>query len=879
LQSLQEMKSYVTQEIPPTPSMLESGQNAFGDFYKRLPSNQEIRDAAWRWSHGDVSSSTVESSFSFDPLEADSDGPSLLPLQDPPLSHESPSLLDDISSFKHSLLSFFSSLSLPPYRPSMHSTQEFLRYNIQYSQTLLRIATDWAMDAPIWIRLSLLAVAFLIMWTILRRMWRVISSRNIFQRLRGGTAASGAGGRRRRNSKVLYAGGKSFTFQASGAILEEAPAARNRKNSFGRGVEILRSGGRGRFGTFDFFGMNDPPARRRDQSTDSYGDLLDNGTFHDSGGNRSRHNSRGGPGPVSVLGANGGTGNFRKERLGSMDVYLTEGAFVPSNNRKNTDMTPLSNGGLPGEPFLSSSAIIDDNGGERLLYDEFGIVTLSHRVVYYGPLRLAFESATYAPPTSWAEASRRIVPADIMTKLERRLRLDVLAGKLRISTPTSAGQRDAELALDKISMYVQRPLEGGVISLYVKGAPKEEWMEHTFKTAHAAAQFQLDLLAYQTLGKTVRHVFEALNMVHQGSLAYDGREYVLHDDHRVSDDEKDDCQKKSPKSVNVTRCVAWDDAMRAMSSIPTVRIALERLWLSHRRPSDISSAFQKKQKKEKGDEVNLGAASAAKDGSDVDIITEEYAKKRLLLGPLDFFRLFVPTLPEIAIPEGESNRGRMEQLLCWRKRVARAAVLVRAYSRARRVVNLGWHLHSPKSGEPSDDSIVKRLAYDGNEDNNVRDSAAKNEIYEASVSRDVLCYVRPFDFLSEDKDHRDDLVLSPYQAYSHVGSQYFKMTSEVIGAVRDPVEMFPSLRNIIAENPDLDFLVIGVRLQNKGAMKFDLYVRSLAKSIDPQFDCVVSAYKERLCFEAVSISRSISFYRWTVLRVDGGILGIGSYTS
>jgi hypothetical protein len=289
--------------------------------------------------------------------------------------------------------------------------------------------------------------------------------------------------------------------------------------------------------------------------------------------------------------------------------------------------------------------------------------------------------------------------------------------------------------------------------------------------------------------------------------------------------------------------VAWDDAMRAMSSIPTVRIALERLWLSHRHPSDISSSSAFARKQNKGKSCQEDAGVKEKVTSDCTILKEEYSGKRLLLGPLDFFRLFVPALPDTAIPEGKSNRGRMEQLLSWRKRVARAAVLVRAYTRARRVVNLGWKLPLHKPGESLDDYVTQRLAYDGNEDNNFRDTSAKNEIYEASVSRDVLCYVRPFDFL---KDVRpDNLVLSPYQAYSHVGSHYFKMTYETTKAgrqlhsSRDPVEMFPSLQRIIVENPDVDFLILGLSLENT-VMKIDLFVRSMAKSIDPHFDRVVS---------------------------------------
>jgi hypothetical protein len=708
----------------------------------------------------------------------------------------------------------------------------------------------------------------------------------------------------------------------------------------GNNTTTNNNNGRGRFGTFDFFGMNQTHTttnRQRNQSTDSFIDLFDNNNnshrhstsslFHDpivpttttttitTTGRRRGSYSQGGPVVTTatttavIAAGTGGGGTFRKERLGSMDVFATQ-------YRKNTDTTTTRSHNGEGfmvgptttntttafttaaEPYLLSPAIIDDeDGGERYLYDEFGIVTLSHRVEYYGPFHIALESATYTPPTSWAEASRRIIPTDIMTKLERRIQLYILTGKLTISTPSSVLSTSASSSvspnnlqwnLDQISLYVHRPLEGGVISLYVKDTPKEKWMEHTFQSAHCAAQFQLDLLAYQILGRTIKHIFEALNMIHQGSIAYDGPELVLHDDHREGNNqgrgvivggEEDGPTSKPVKSINATRCVAWDDAMRAMSSIPTVRIALERLWLSHRHPSDIASSpttttttassvgGRKLKKTKHSPEVHPNAPPIKETETsvlDCSILTEEYVGKRLLLGPLDFFRLFVPALPDTAIPEGESNRGRMEQLLSWRKRVARAAVLARAYTRARRVVNLGWKLSpwyklgesSSSSSSSSDDLLTQRLAYDGNEDNNFRDTTAKNEIYEASVSRDVLCYVRPFDFMRDVRP--DNLVLSPYQAYSHVGTHYFKISglSEMakVGDGRrhlvpshDPVAMFPSLQRMMVENPQLDFLVLGLTLQNQTVMKYDLFVRSLAKSIDPQFDRVVSILTDNLC--------------------------------
>lgn len=272
--------------------------------------------------------------------------------------------------------------------------------------------------------------------------------------------------------------------------------------------------------------------------------------------------------------------------------------------------------------------------------------------------------------------------------------------------------------------------------------------------------------------------------------------------------------------------------------VPTIRIALERLWLSHRRPSD--------------DSKGKSSLEIERDGG---LITEEYANRLVLLGPADFFRLFVPVLPDSAIPQTGSNRLRMEQLLSWRKRAARATVLVRAYVNSRQVVNLGWDLFQNEN-PPEQGHLQKRLSYDDNEDNMRRDSNpnSKNEYYEASVSRDVLCHVRPFDFFSimkakggMDAPEQSSLVLSPYQAYTLVGMHIFKSPEDTeessdyqpLDLFRDPVDTLPSLNKLISENPDLDFVVLSF-FNSENTVCVACYVRSLAKGIDPKFDNVVS---------------------------------------
>jgi hypothetical protein len=448
-------------------------------------------------------------------------------------------------------------------------------------------------------------------------------------------------------------------------------------------------------------------------------------------------------------------------------------------------------------------------------------------------------------------------------RLKRKILLDVSEASVVVQEPASDGRWDYQLATKGVSLHIVPPAAGGVMNLFVKGSPKESWKEFTFDSSQTAAQFQLDLLAYQVLGQTLRNMFEVLCIVHQGSIASNGQEFVLHQSRIVEEKE----EKEDSDSPNHNGgCVAWDDAMRALSSIPTIRIALERLWLSHRRPARVEFDSKNKPKTIPEGEINESG-----------YIKDDYLQKRVLLGPVDFFRLFVPALPETAMPQSESNVLRMEQLLSWRKRAARAAVLVRAYADSRRIVNQGWDLHQELVED--DGAITKRLSYDDNEDNNRRDSKAKHEYYEASVSRDVLCHVRPFDFFSKEETPSGNgpersLVLSPYQAYSLVGMHVFKLpegrrsSEHPLNMERDPVDIFPSLEEMISGHPDLDFFVMSSFNKSRRRLFVLCYVRSLPKGIDPQFDNVVRR-SPAIALGEVGIDLLIflflNFFRWNAI--------------
>jgi hypothetical protein len=234
-------------------------------------------------------------------------------------------------------------------------------------------------------------------------------------------------------------------------------------------------------------------------------------------------------------------------------------------------------------------------------------------------------------------------------------------------------------------------------------------------------------------------------------------------------------------------------------------------------------------------------------GADAFLTPEYSNNERLILGPVDFFRLFVPKLPETSIPEAESSRKRMENMLHRRKRVARASVLVQAYARARTLANRGWQLG--KNTRFPDNYLKRRLAFDENADNKLHDAKAKNEYYEATVSRDVICHVRGAEHLKSYswwKPGRDEgpASVSLYQGYTLVGMHAFHWPNNdeslSLHYTKDPLRCIPSLRELIESNPDLDFFVNAFFPEAQHSAIIQVYVRSLPKGIDPKFDTVVS---------------------------------------
>ena len=454
-----------------------------------------------------------------------------------------------------------------------------------------------------------------------------------------------------------------------------------------------------------------------------------------------------------------------RARSGSFDALLARSNFL--RDRSGTTEDPLD-------------VAINQHDDTPLVFGGAGVPSISYE--------------TWTPPMQWSEASRMLLPINSKPEKQRKVTLNFEDGTL---TRDGVGGKQQTFAMTDLSLYVKPPTTGGIIKIYVKGAPKEEWMEHTFKSAHQAAQFQHDLINYQVVGESIMNMYGSLELIQKGSLAHDGKECVLHDDTADS--------KKS--------AVAWDDAMRCFSGIIPLRHALETVQVQ----STINNGD-----KEEGEETALA---------------EDYVNNRLLLGHFDFFRLFVPTVEAAALPLSESSPARVNELLERRKRVARAAVMVQSYVRARAVANKGWKL----SKDLPEGSFTKRLAYDQDIDNIQRDSTAKNEYYEGTVSRDIVCEVHSVKHLQKPGSS----VMSQYQAFSLVGSHVFKLPTQgeqhALSHRKDPVLSLPTLQKLVEAHPELDFFICAFFPAGLGVAIVHAFVRSLPKGVDASFDTIVSS--------------------------------------
>ena len=554
--------------------------------------------------------------------------------------------------------------------------------------------------------------------------------------------------------------------------------------------------------------------------------------------------------------------------------------------------------------------------------DLLGATSRRQRRCYYGPHVTCMRYRCMTPPPTWAQASRNLLMKDTDWKLHRSIELHLLPlfrsdneiltesavknyatcvirnvqrREDGSSSHISRAKNKVELLqpVSNVSVHAKVPCEGGVLELHSTGSgrngvapPQDEQetiTEYTFTTAADAAQFQLDLLVLRFLGPPIFHMYEALAVCHQGSKAHSPHEPLLHHGTKTP-------QQESSAVAPGCGGIAWDDLMRCLSdSFPTIKLRLEALWSlqmtgslplaattttttartgkdtegSSGPPSNVKPADQKPI-------LSDGTGQPRARGVIVpETLSSDYANKRLLLGPVDFFRLFVPIVLDTAVPSSDcNNRLRMEQLLRWRKRIARASVLVQAYCEARVVSNRGWDLGCQL---PQSYRWRRRMAHDDNAENMDSDAEARDQYYEATVSRDVVCQVRGEKYWTERLwwqkmipawcggqqgnigDKAPSNAFSAYQGYTLVGCHMFYWPWDdptlPLHYTHDVVNCIPSLRKIVSASPDLEFFVNSVFLSSQQSIVVQVFVRSLAKGVDPHFDKNV-----RCCNITISLS-------------------------
>lgn len=382
-----------------------------------------------------------------------------------------------------------------------------------------------------------------------------------------------------------------------------------------------------------------------------------------------------------------------------------------------------------------------------------------------GPHTSSVQFRTWIPPPSWDEASLKLVSnRPTFQQLARKLSWEfgavpVLMETLDTKRQLTERQRravESSVHVEQVRIEVHRPVEMGVLYIHRDGFIAE----HTFRSAQAAAQFQTDVTMLQACGNAVYCLFQALVIAQNGSLSSAVAEPIFN------------CEKGGEDQVDEIG-IAWADVLQCLGNeMPCIRFRLDALLYMEGARQQESALLQ-----------------------------SDYQRKRLLLGPIDFFRLFVPTLPETAVPIADSNRMRSEHVMRVRKRVARAAVLVHSFVTARCVVNRGWNTTATVQRK-------RRMAFDDTVDNDQHDLKSQKEYYETNQK----------------------------QGYALVGIHSLPWNGPV-----DPVLSFRSLRALVEDHPHLHFLIQSFYMESQELLTVKVFVRSLAPGIDSSFDAAVKA--------------------------------------
>jgi len=449
------------------------------------------------------------------------------------------------------------------------------------------------------------------------------------------------------------------------------------------------------------------------------------------------------------------------------------------------------------------------------------------------------------------------------------------------STKKEGNANEAELFEE--SIIVGAGIDETTDAAEIDTAPTEVCNnEFVFRTPRDAAEFQRIVMALRTSGRDIQQLYEALETLQANSVAHfpTTEEQVLSKKKKVT---KSNTAKKIPRFVSPG--VALDDAWRCLNEVTVVNAGLRQYRLYSVMKSDkyddiiAAAASNDKHVDSKDGTKNESGSSNEGNGEEMQKkkeLYEHYRHRRAVLGIRDFFSLFVPPLPmdSPAVPHFspcvasesslerdckfsgvEVHQLRLRLASALQLRVGSAAVYVRAYARAKAVVQEGWKLdliHQEQSsledGTPDEDNEksdketkedhtfisqkMTRLAYDSERENVFRDVGVRNECYEPAAC--------------------------PSQGYQLVGWHRFAIPSPSereqywLRPDKDPIETIQSLKEIVTRHSDLHFIVVSYFNDQINMATYFLLVRSLPIGVDESFDDTVS-------IPSKSIMRSLHF--------------------
>ena len=340
--------------------------------------------------------------------------------------------------------------------------------------------------------------------------------------------------------------------------------------------------------------------------------------------------------------------------------------------------------------------------------------------------------------------------------------------------------------------------------------------ELIFDTKADAGAFQTLYLATKSFGRELLGLYLDLELVHKYSKAGDG--------------------------------VALDDVYRCLGDLPVVSKRL--VGISQKRTIPIQIPIDRSANGVLPTSIDLDDKDEDKghnntvDDSDaiLSIVrpANQYRSKRMLLGYVDFFCLFVPTvfkgapyprtnqrsdttIPHLDLHETDLNRidehqAKTRVLARTRFAIAKAAVRIRAYAKGMEIVKRGWEIPTLSINQQHHICSKRRLAFDDEVANQEHDELSENEHYDPLISRDHL------------------------QAFNFVGYKALQISSQCANEdienfnFSDPVDFIPSLKTIVEKNPKDDFFITSILNRKQRVITFFLFVKWLPRGLDEYFD-------------------------------------------